>query len=114
MSQHNSARIAALNDAFRNNPTDRRLGKTYMTDGVNALGPDLVARAIAAAVAFDRFTPDNDPHRERDFGSFVLDGHKLFWKIDYYDKTDPDLGSEDPSDPATTERVLTIMLAEEY
>jgi hypothetical protein len=34
-------------------------------------------------IAFDTFTNDNDPHRERDFGSFDLDGEKLFWKIDY-------------------------------
>lgn len=111
---NDAARTAALNDAFRNNPLDRSLGKLYMTAGVNAHGPEFAARAIAAVIAFDAFTNDNDPHREHDFGSFDLDGEKLFWKIDYYSTDDPDLGSEDPSDPTKTERTLTIMLAEEY
>lgn len=109
-----STKTASLNDAFRKSPTDRSLGKTYMTDGVSALGPEFVARAISAVAAFDKFTADNDPYGEHDFGAFNLDGEKLFWKIDYYSKDDPDLGSEDPSDPLKTARVLTIMLAEEY
>jgi hypothetical protein len=107
-------RIAALNDAFRRNPLDRSLGKLYMTAGVNSNGPEFVARAISAVIAFDAFTSDNDPHREHDFGSFDLNGEKLFWKIDYYSTDDPALGSEDPSDAAKTERALTIMLADEY
>ena len=49
-------------------------------------------------IAFDDFNEDNDPHREHDFGSFELEGEKLFWKIDYYDLAG-DFGSEDPTDP---------------
>ncbi len=37
-------------------------------------------------IAFDDFNADNDPHREQDFGSFELEGEKLFWKIDLYER----------------------------
>jgi uncharacterized protein DUF3768 len=37
----------------------------------------------------------------------------VFWKIEYYDK-DLQFRSPDPADPAVTERIITIMLAEEY
>lgn len=80
---------------------------------MSALGVAFSHRALALVQRFEDFTPDNDPHREHDFGSFTLRGHKLFWKIDYYDKA-CECGSEDPADPAQTTRVLTIMLAEEY
>ena len=63
--------------------------------------------------AYDRFTADNDPHGEHDFGSFELSGERLFWKIDYYD-LDLQFGSNDPCEPALTRRVLTLMLASEY
>jgi uncharacterized protein DUF3768 len=62
---------------------------------------------------FDQFDPDNDPHKEHDFGSFEFAGQTIFWKIDHYDLA-VQCGSEDPADPAVTTRILTIMLAEEY
>jgi hypothetical protein len=43
---------------------------------------------------FEAFTPDNDPHKERDFGAFEHNGERIFWKIDYYDTT-LTKGSED-------------------
>ncbi|WP_245516204.1 DUF3768 domain-containing protein [Ancylobacter aquaticus] len=70
--------------------------------------------AIARVRHHDDFSPDNDPHDERDFGAIGLEGlGRVFWKIDYYDPT-LTLGSEDSADPARTRRVLTIMLAKEY
>src|SRR6266576_3692533 len=58
------------------------------------------------------FTPDNDPHGEGDFRAFEHNGKRIFWKIDYYDSTMMK-GSEDPSDPGRTVRILTIMFASE-
>ena len=71
------------------------------------------ANALVEVARFDRFTSDNDPYGEHDFGSFELVGRKFFWKLDYYDPTMA-FGSEDPSDPKKTTRVLTLMLAEDY
>ena len=108
MSEENerSARSAALNDAFRKDPT--RLGRSVVTRGVNDLGPDFAFLATRAVAAFSAFSKDNDPHGEHDFGSFELGGLKLFWKIDYYEKgSEYAAGAETPDNPATTSRVLT-------
>jgi len=109
--QSRAKRIADLNDKFRKSLVTG--GRTYMTAGVNAKGTEFVAKALIKVIAFDDFTADNDPHGEHDFGSFELEGEKLFWKIDYYDLAG-EFGSEDPTDPKKTLRVLTVMLAEEY
>lgn len=114
MSEDNVARIRALNDAFRKEVPSRQFGKTYVTDGVNSLGPEKVATLLALVRDFDAFNAGSDPHHEHDFGSIASDGERFFWKIDYYAKGDLNLGSEDPSDPAKTQRVMTIMLASEY
>jgi len=84
-----------------------------MTAGLNAKGSEFVGKALVRVMAFDDFNADNDPHGEHDFGSFELEGDKLFWKIDCYDLAG-EFGSEGPIDPKKTLRVLTVMLAEEY
>lgn len=102
--------IAGLNDLLR---TTFMTGRVVVTEGVSAL-PDAIREEVITRVrTFEAFTPDNDPHGERDFGSFKVDGVRIFWKIDYYDPTMTG-GSEDPADPKATTRVLTIMRAEEY
>ena len=115
MAQDNVARIRELNDAFRKYPwsDSRALGRTVVTAGVNAGGPEFVLRVLDAVAGFEKFTADNDPHHEHDFGNLEVDGQKIYFKIDYYD-ADCLYGSEDPSDPAKTCRVLTVMLATEY
>jgi len=53
------------------------------------------------------------PYGEHDFGSFELCGRKFIFKMDYYDP-EKRFASEDPSDPAKTVRVLTLMLGSDY
>jgi Protein of unknown function (DUF3768) len=103
-------RIRALNDKLRR---DFSTGQAVMTIGAAALGPEAVARIIKTVELFDDFCHANDPHQEHDFGSFEADGNTIFFKIDYYDKTLTQ-HSPDAADPTVTERVITIMLAEEY
>ena len=104
--------IRDLNDAFRQT---FRGGKVVTTASVAALPEKLKAEALLQMSRFSDFTPDNDPHGEHDFGSFELEGRKLFWKIDYFEKgTDYMAGAETPENSATTDRLLTMMLAEEY
>jgi hypothetical protein len=102
--------IRALNDELRQNLST---GTALMTAGVAALGAEAVARIVKTIAVYDDFCHANDPHEEHDFGSFEVDGHTIFFKIDYYDST-LTVHSPDPSDPAVTKRVITIMLAEEY
>ena len=110
-----AAKIAALNDALRRDPGTGEYGRIVMTHGVSELGVPFTMQALAKLKAFDAFTKDNDPYSEHDFGSFELEGQKLFWKIDYFEKgTDYRVGTETPDDRVTTDRVLTVMLAEEY
>ena len=103
-------RIRALNDELRQNLA---AGVAVMTPGVAALGQEAVERIVKTVAVFDDFCHANDPHEEHDFGSFEADGHKIFFKIDYFDQS-LTYHSPDPSDPAVTRRVITIMLAEEY
>jgi hypothetical protein len=105
-----TARIRALNDELRQ---DFAEGIAVMTPGIAALGAEAVARIVKTVAVFDDFCHANDPNEEHDFGAFDADGHRVFFKIDYLDKS-LTYQSRDPSDPSVTERVITIMLAEEY
>ena len=106
----NTERIRALNDELRRNLPN---GHAVMTAGIAALGPDAVTRIVKTIAVYDDFCQANDPYGEHDFGSFEADGQRIFFKIDYLDKALAN-HSPDPSDPSVTERVITIMLAEEY
>ena len=102
--------IRVLNDNFR---TTFLGGRVVLTSGVSELPIDTKAKLLLMVKTFDAFTNNNDPYREHDFGHVELDGETFYWKIDYYDP-DCRYGSEDPSDPEKTTRVLTIMFAGEY
>jgi hypothetical protein len=106
----NTEHIRALNDELRRNLS---AGHAVMTTGVAALGFEAVARIVKTIAVYDDFCHANDPYEEHEFGSFEADGQLIFFKIDYYDKA-LTAHSPDPSDSSVTERVITIMLAEEY
>ena len=105
-----AARIRLLNDVLRETMMG---GQIVFTQGVRSLPTDQIATVMRKVREFNAFTKDNDPHAEHDFGAFNVHGQKLFWKIEYYDKS-MERGSDDPSDISKTCRVLTIMLASEY
>ena len=84
-----------------------------MTPGVAALGQEAVERIVKTIAVFDDFCHANDPHEEHDFGSFEAEGHTIFFKIDYLDRS-LSYHSPDATDPAVTVRVITVMLADEY
>lgn len=102
-------RIRVLNDNLRRHFAG---GTIVVTRGVRDLSDDVIRRIGDAVSEFDGFNTDNDPYGEHDFGSVIVDGKTVFFKIDAYDIT---MGghSPDPADPEVTRRVLTIMLADE-
>ena len=53
------------------------------------------------------------PMKNTILGRSKLMAQTIFFKIDYFDKALAS-HSPDPADPSVTERVITIMLAEEY
>ena len=101
--------IASLNDTFRSSFIG---GRVFLTRGVAAL--DLTSQArLITAVKTAPTDIENDPWGEHDFGALDHQGVRYFWKIDYY-ALDSETLSPDPSDPAVTRRVLTVMRADEY
>lgn len=112
--------IAELNDQLRITLGIPALGcrvpgQIMMTRGLAALSETQVSTVLNEVRQFNSFTEDNDPYGEHDFGSLNFPGiGKVFWKIDYYADSECRFGSEDPSDPDKSYRVLTVMLASEY
>lgn len=103
-------RIRMRNDDLRQHLIG---GGAVMTAGIAALGPEAVSRLVQTVGIFDDFCTANDPYGEHDFGAFDFDGVPVMFKIYYFDKT-MSRHSPDPADPAVTERVITLMLSEEY
>lgn len=102
--------IAKQNDDFRLHPSK---GTFCLTSGIRALGKDCVREIIDIVRNFNSFNEDNDPYGEHDFGSFYYHNRQIFFKIDNYDREFLYL-SPDVTNPKLTNKVLTIMLAQEY
>lgn len=103
-------KMRLLNDQFRRTFTG---GKVLMTSGVSSLPKAELITLMNLVRTFDDFAQKNDPYGEHDFGKIEFEGTAYFWKIDYYD-VDLEFASPDPTDKTITNRVLSIMLAEEY
>jgi len=106
----NATRIRALNDEFRQS---LKGGMAVITPGVAALGPEAVERIVATVMTYNDFCPDNDPYGEHDAGFLDVGAERIMFKIDYYTK-DLQSHSPDPTNPAVTQRVMTLMLMAEY
>ncbi len=102
--------IRKLNDDFR---SSFKGGKVMLTIGIRAKSDVEQTEILERVVNFNDFNKKNDPYGEHDCASFMYNGEKIIWKIDYYDKNHEFL-SDNPADPTITNRVLTIMTAEEY
>ena len=106
-----SLEIRRLNDSFRRSLSGG--SKLLMTAGIAALPYADQAVILVKVMEHDSFPEGDDPYGEHDFGALDHAGQRIFWKIDTYDPTE-EFGSEDPTDPSKTVRVLTVMLADEY
>ena len=106
----NTNEIALQNDNFRKHLSQ---GTLVLTQGIRSNTKEDLEAIITKVRTFDTFDENNDPYGERDFGAFDYKGKRIFWKIDYYDREFLYL-SPDVSNPRVTNRVLTIMYAEEY
>ena len=113
-----SSVIAAQNDAFRKfaclgvTPEQPIQGRMHVTRSLMEAGDGLMAEAVNATGMFETFEPENDPDGWHDFGAVTVRGETVFWKLDLYEAdSEFRYGAETPDNPATTMRVLTIMLA---
>ena len=112
MSDTNTKKIAELNDLCRK--AMGVAGKLFQTVGIDAL-PSAAQSGIDPREGGDLRhlrTGQRSPRRAG-FRGVHAQRRTHFLKIDYYDRT-MTKGSEDPSDPGQTVRLLTIMLASEY
>ena len=103
-------KVSELNDQLRRFGQG---GMVVMTDGVALLDRSTVTAVFQAVTAFDSFTEANDPWGERDFAALTVQGIRVMFKIDYFDKTRT-YHSSNPADPKVTTRIMTVMLADEY
>ena len=113
--------IAAHNDAFRKfaclgtPPNIAIPGRMHVTRSLMEAEDGFMDEAVKAIGEFEVFEPENDPDGCHDFGAVDIRGQKVFWKIDLYEAdSDFRYGAETPDNPATTIRVLTIMMASDW
>lgn len=107
------SKIAELNDQLRQNLFTPGSNRVFVSAAVSSLPYLERALLLDKVQKFNDFNEANDPYQAHDFSRIEHNGTNYFWKIDYYNKT-MDAGSDDPSNPDITTRVLTIMRSDEY
>ena len=114
-------RIAAQNDVFREHVclckhNDQIVpGRLVIARSIVEAEDGFLLEAVKATGEYDIFESENDPRGWHDFGAVDIRGEKIFWKIDLYEAdSDFRYGAEAPDNPATTMRVLTIMMASDW
>jgi hypothetical protein len=103
-------KVVQLNDCLR---TTFEGGRIVCTPGIAHLRESTYLKIFHKLREFNDFNPENDPYGEHDIGSIKADGTTVFWKIDYYDNN-LEYHSPAKDNPKVTNRVLTVMLPEEY
>lgn len=112
-----SSHIAVLNDRARHERDHtaklvitRNCLATLAGDGSSVAE---LAAQIRIFSALSEWKPPEGDRSECDLSYLQIDGLNLMFKVDYYA---PGLkwGSEDPSDPQQTIRVITVMLPSDY
>ena len=103
-------KIATLNDMLRQS---QLTGQVVLSDGIQSLGLDMREHILSGVKTYNSFAPQGDAQKERDFGAFECGDHDIFWVIDCYDENSHYL-SDDPADLNRTNRVLRVMLVDEY
>ena len=77
-------RIRELNDAFRKNPIG---GTALITPGVAALGTEAVAESRRPSPSLTISATRTIRMASTTLASFDVEGHSIFFKIDYYDRS---------------------------
>ncbi|MFI3241192.1 MAG: DUF3768 domain-containing protein [Alphaproteobacteria bacterium] len=106
-------KVKSLNDSFRREIYNSKLGLLHYTPMVSALNDEDRFELTSLVQQFEDFNEDNDPYGEHDFGKIDFRGESYFFKIDYYDNA-LKYHSPDKSNPKLTKRVLTLMNTQEY
>ena len=106
--------IAEQNDLFRQKPTlNEASGRWVYTVAINAKGPAFLEDCVKAVGEYSDFTEDNDPYGTHEMGFMTVQGKKVWWKIDLFDRA-YNMGSPNPSVLVETRRVLTILFPDDY
>jgi hypothetical protein len=80
------------------------------TAAFTELPPELKATVLERVRTFTDFDEGNDPHHEHDMAFLDEGGERFFFKFDLYEE--PEV--KDSNGVPVVNRVLTIMLADEY